>query len=255
MASVILPFARNVRRIMSSTPARLAGLGLMAAALALPVHAALTIQAPVLSAAAAGSGSFDVSITNTGPSAVDIEADSVELGIDGTGVQFTDATVNTAVPYIYSDSLDADFGQPMDNTGVPFPKNDLIAEDVVGLSINFATINPGDTLGLVHVSYSVDPTAALGPRDLTIEDIGGGTSLSDQLGNPVLFTPTNGSLTVTPAPEPSAAALLVGVRGDRDPQAASARRSGDRFTDREGGVMMAENGVRSVAKFGELTGP
>jgi hypothetical protein len=65
-----------------------------------------------------------------------------------------------------------------------------------------ATVNPGDIFGVANVSYTVDAGATPGPRTLTIESLGAGTSLSDQNGIVPAFTASNGILTVA-VPEPA----------------------------------------------------
>jgi hypothetical protein len=168
----------------------------------------LTFEAPTLQAAQGSTGSFDVLISDNAGASFDLAAESVELGISGSGVEFTDTTINTVTPYVFSPSFDVDNGFSLDATGDPYPKNDFITSDLSD-ALAGIVINDGDTFGIVNVSYSVDPDAALGDRTLTIESIGAGTSTSDQFGNAVPFDTVDGVLTVVPVPEPASFTLAV----------------------------------------------
>jgi hypothetical protein len=174
-----------------------------------PTSASLVFEAPTLSAAPGSSGSFDIVIANPSLSSFHLAGESVELGISGTGVEFTNTGANTLTPYVFSPSFDLDNGFTLDASGNPYPKNDFITSDVSDAPAGFVVVSPGETLGIVHVSYTVDPGATLGPRTLTIEDLGGGTSTSDEFGNVVPFTASNGSLTVAAVPEPACLGLML----------------------------------------------
>ncbi len=74
-------------------------------------------------------------------------------------------------------------------------------------SIGFREIDPGQTFGLVNVSYSVAAGAAPGTWSLTF---GPDTSLSDPTAaNITDFSVQAGSFTVTSVPEPSSLILLA----------------------------------------------
>jgi hypothetical protein len=80
-------------------------------------------------------------------------------------------------------------------------------------------VNPGDTWGLAHVRYLVDPAAPLGTVvPMVLEQFpqflpSGGTSLTDANGNPVLFSGlgTNGTITVVPEPASFTMLAMSGV--------------------------------------------
>ena len=181
----------------------------VAAAQGGPTSGSLIFEAPTLSTAPGSSGSFDVIIANTSAAAVDLAGESVELGISGTGVEFTNTDAITMTPYVFSPSFDLDNALTLDASGIPYPKNDFITSDVSDAPAGFVVVSPGETFGIVDVSYTVDPGASLGPRTLTIEDLGGGTSTSDEMGNVVPFTGSNGSLTVAAVPEPGCVGLAL----------------------------------------------
>ena len=75
-------------------------------------------------------------------------------------------------------------------------------------------MNPGDTFGLAHVSFTVSPTNAVGTEDTIAIASGTATSLSDQNGNAIPFAISNGS--IGPVGEPAAlteaaSAALIGL--------------------------------------------
>ena len=93
-----------------------------------------------------------------------------------------------------------------------FPGSTLETFDFDVSSLGYRAIGPGQTFGLVNVTYTVAPGAAPGMGALSF---GSDTSFADQNGNNITdFALQNGSFTVTSAsvPEPSGALLLtVGV--------------------------------------------
>jgi hypothetical protein len=159
-------------------------------------------------------GSFDVLITNTSDSAIDLGAESVQIQLSDpngstsdSGVEFTVTDVNTVAPYIFDPSLDVDFGIAPDGSGIPYPKESFTTFDAADGLDAFTAINPGETFGLVDVSYSVASDAALGDWTMTFDP--DGTSTSDQVGNAIPFTTTDGVLDVVQAPEPIGLMLLL----------------------------------------------
>jgi hypothetical protein len=76
-------------------------------------------------------------------------------------------------------------------------------------------VNPGETYGLAHVVYAVSPTAAIGSVDtININSIDIGTSLTDNSGALISFTPMAGTLSVVPEPSTliqGAIAALIGL--------------------------------------------
>jgi hypothetical protein len=160
-------------------------------------------------AAAGGTGSFDVVLANTngpsGPSFL-VSGFSVELGVSSaSGVKFTSADTNTtAAAYIFGTLQQAPFSF---NT---FPNADFIASDASVTSPYAVSVDPGKTVGIEHVVYSVAPGTAAGQVPVTLVLSNGTTSLNDVDGNPLAFTAANGIITVTGVvvPEPSTLVLL-----------------------------------------------
>jgi hypothetical protein len=71
--------------------------------------------------------------------------------------------------------------------------------------LGYAQIDSGVTFGIAHVSFMVDPSAAIGERGLMV---GAGTTLSDINGDLIAFEGINGLLNVVP--EPSSLVHLSG---------------------------------------------
>jgi hypothetical protein len=162
--------------------------------------AGLVLTVESSSAPVGGAGSFDVLLSDTGGS-FQIAGFSVELAVaTSSGVEFTAANTNTTMdPYIFGTLQSPPF---YFNT---FPIQDFIASDFLLSLPGYVTLTAGEVVGLEHVTYSVAAGTAPGPVSVTIQNIGAGTSLADVNGGLISFTPTNGTITVTPAsvPEPS----------------------------------------------------
>jgi hypothetical protein len=225
--------SRPDRQVESPAPAGEVGHGIsLTAALAVVVALAmslgvaspcradgLVIQAPDLTVTRGSSGSFDVLLVNTnagGGASYGVSLDSLELALTGAaGVAFTDVTINTIVPYIYTVSATTLPGSDPLDFGIAFPNTGFTVADSDGGSPFFQTVNPGDQFGLANVSYSVSPTFS-GSDAITIASLNVGTSLSDINGDAIPFTAINGSITTSSIPEPSAliqatAAILIGL--------------------------------------------
>ena len=127
-------------------------------------------------------------------------------------VNFTSIDNGTTAPYIFS--ITGSFG---------FVSN-LLPMEAAGNDIALSggqVVNPGDTWGLAHLRYLVDPSAPPGtvvgvmlePTPVFLPPPGG-TSLSDPTGAPVQFTSVNGTITITGTaiPEPASVTLL-GISG------------------------------------------
>ena len=161
--------------------------------------AGLVIQAPDLMVTPGSSGSFDVLLTNTnaaGGASYGVSLDSLDLALSGSpGIAFTNVTINTIVPYIYTVSATTLPGSDPLNFGITFPNTGFTVGDSDGASPFFQTVNPGDTFGLANVSYTVSSTFS-GTDTITIASLNVGTSLSDIDGNAIPFTATNGSISL-----------------------------------------------------------
>jgi hypothetical protein len=152
-------------------------------------------------------GQFEINLVNNSASAVTVAGFAVDVFLaDITNVTFTEIDNSTAAPYIFSITGDIGF--------VP----SLLPEEASGndfASTGGQVVNPGDTWGLAHVRYLVNPLAPPGtviPVTLEINpvDSGFGTSLSDPTGAGIPFNLVNGTITVgTAVPEPASFTLLA----------------------------------------------
>ena len=130
---------------------------------AVPCRAAgLVIEAPNLLVTPGSSGSFDVLVVNSnaaGAPSYGVSLDSLDLALSGpAGVTFTDVTINTIVPYIYTISATSLPGSNPLNFGITFPNTAFTVFDSDGGSPFFRTVDPGDRFGLANISYTVSPT-------------------------------------------------------------------------------------------------
>ena len=184
---------------------------LLLGSMAAPARADLIITVLDSFAAPGETGTFDITITNTGPSAVDISSFSIEPTLSpASGVHFTDVTMATTLTYIFAGSSGVSASAPFSyNT---FPTSDFVATDSSFATNGYQTIGAGTTLGLAHVLYSVDTGTPSGSVPVTLDLTG--TALTDVAGNFLSFTPANGTITIASraVPEPSAV-LLVAVGG------------------------------------------
>ena len=120
---------------------RLAGLLLIVLAMSLGLGgscraAGLVIEAPNLAVAPGTSGSFDVLLIDTDPSGTPgygVAGDSLELTLTGSaGIAFTNVTINTIVPYIYTVSATTLPGSDPLNFGITFPNSGFTVADADG---------------------------------------------------------------------------------------------------------------------------
>jgi PEP-CTERM motif len=167
-----------------------------------PARAGLIVQALNSTAEPGGTGAFDVVVSDTAGTFV-VAGFSIELSVPGaSGVSFSDVTTGTlAASYLFGTL------QLPPITFDTFPTQDFSAGDLDLTPPGFVMLNPGDTFGLAHVTYSVNSGAHPGP--IAVSLVTAGTSLSDNDGGPVSITTSNGTITVSAqsVPEPSSLVL------------------------------------------------
>lgn len=176
------------------------GLCLMAA---LPAHGGVIIAASSVTVGAGTTGdSFDVLLTNTGPSAITVGSFSFNISTADTDISFTDVTTGTlAAPYIFvSSSL---FGPDLTgpNSGqtfTSFPSDVSFPADV--------SIGASSTVGLGHVLFDVAGGAMPGTFAVTLVQDSSVTNLSNANGNIPINTFTDGDITIS-TPEPATVPL------------------------------------------------
>jgi len=173
-----------------------AGLLLCAA----PARADISLSIQPVSAGVGASGSFDVLLTNTGVSPVNIAGTAFELSTTNTDITFTDVTINTVTePYIFATS---DFG-PDILLGVTGGGQVVSAIDLDGsLGAPGTSVAAGATYGIGLVSFNVALTAVDGETATLNFDAYPATSFSDSGGGNIPFTPNSGTIDVTDVPEP-----------------------------------------------------
>jgi hypothetical protein len=165
----------------------------------------LSIQPAVVPAIAGDTGdSFDVVLTNSGPSSISVAAFSFEVSVTDPDITLTSADFSTALPYIFAgDSFDATNGFPLNTTsGQTLDASDL-TNDGAGI-----TVAAGQSFGLGHVLFDVAPNANPGAFPLTFTGGAGANNLSDPNGNNIpidAFTSAVIVITspVAAVPEPS----------------------------------------------------
>jgi hypothetical protein len=202
--------------------------GLFASSAAALADVNLSIQADTMNVAPGDVGdAFDVLLTNTGPSSVNIAGFVFGLFTTDTDITFTEADVDTDVmPYIFAGDS---FVQIVESTPVislqlvsypPLPAQILTASDLTYDDTNVA-VGAGQSVDLGRVLFDVDsdPTA----QTFTVSFIDTidpppqylFNNLSDADGNAVdvdnLESADFSIQSQTVVPEPSAAALLMTV--------------------------------------------
>jgi len=177
--------------------------------LSVPAKADIVLSLESVTGAPGSTGTFDVLLTNTGPSAQNIAGFDFELTTADPNITFTGVTTaTTTAAYIFPDSL---FGPDIATlaSGQTVDASDLDA------SGSGTDVGSGAIFGLGNVSFSIDPGATNGEIaevDFTAYTV---TSLADISGTNVDFTPQSGTITVqtssTTVPEPSSALPLAGA--------------------------------------------
>jgi hypothetical protein len=159
-----------------------------------------------------GTGSLDIVLANdaTATDSATIAGFSIDLTVSAaSGITFTGASDVTGAPYIFAGNS---MGFLPTITSSEVQANDFAAMDGTLLA-------PGDpAVGLAHITFTADASAAPGTVPLTLIDYQAGTSLADTDGNNLDFTIVNGQITIngSAAPEPgalfmAATAIVVGL--------------------------------------------
>jgi hypothetical protein len=170
---------------------------------AMPAAGGVIFEISSVFASPGSAGTIEVDVQNTGGASIVVGGFNFEISGD-PDIDFTGAGFSTSAPYIFAgDSFDQANSLPLNiSTG-----SSLSASDVSN-SGNGDTLGAGQTAGLALVTFSVSPTAALGPVTISFFTDPSDTSLSDQNGNPIMIDSfVNGTIDVIP--EPPAAAMLL----------------------------------------------
>ena len=137
-----------------------------------PARAGLIVSVVSVTAnAGSTSDALDITLTNTGPSAVTVGGFSFGVSVATTNITLTQANISTAAPYIFDgNSL---FG-PVISTSTG---QSLIASDLFAISGSGTTLG-GAEVGLGHLLFDVSQTASSGPVTVSLASFPT-TSLSD----------------------------------------------------------------------------
>jgi len=170
----------------------------------LPARASIDLSAKSVTALPGSVGnSFEVDITNTGISAVEIGGFVFEITTTNPDVTFTDVTdATTAYSYIFT-------GNSLFGPDIAFssPGQTFDAADNAATPYSFTALNPGATLGLGLVFFNVSPTATA-PESVTVSFNLNDSSLADGNGDPLSIDGSqSGTIVVTP--EPSGTVELI----------------------------------------------
>jgi hypothetical protein len=175
---------------------------------------------PTLSAAPGDIGqSFDVILTNTGPSDISISGFVFEVTVSDPDITLTGADFSTgARPYIFAgDSFDEDNSFPLSFTGIDTTAQTLQAGDLTN-DISNVTLTSGESLALGDVLFDVADDATPGQFTVLFTGSTGVTllnNLSDDAGNAIpvdTFSGATGTI-ASPTPEPGTALLSGGALG------------------------------------------
>jgi hypothetical protein len=188
------------------------GLALAWVACAAPAARAGLVLGVASGTATPGSStnSFDVTLSNSGPSDVEIAGFQFAITASSGDVSFRDVNISTvSAPYIFAGN--SIFG-PDIITSVP-GGNSVSAEDNFSTPHAGATLMVGQTLDLGHVVFALSLNAPQTPIPLTFSPTD--TSVNDQNGNNLSVTiPASGALTIrVGAAVPEPVSLLLGLQG------------------------------------------
>ncbi|MDE3165955.1 MAG: hypothetical protein KGN36_09125 [Acidobacteriota bacterium] len=168
-----------------------------------PARAGVVVTVGSATVSAGGSGSFDITLANTGASAQNIAGFGLAIATTDPDITFTGADFSTLLPYVFAgDSWDVANGFAFVTSA---PGQTLSASDLsnsgTGNDIAAAT-----SVGLARVLFSVSGGATAGAFPVTLTAYPA-TSLNDSTFANVPFTSVDGSITIqagTAVPEPSA---------------------------------------------------
>lgn len=177
-----------------------------------PARADIVLSIESVTGAPGSTGTFDVLLTNTGPSSQNIAAFNFELTTANTDITFTDVTTGTTTAtYIFPSSF---FGPDITTNA----SGQTVEAGDADATFNGTDVGSGATFGLGSVSYSI-AGGAINGEIASIDFVLSNTSLSDANFNTLDFTANSGTITVqastSPVPEPATAlplaALLIGA--------------------------------------------
>jgi hypothetical protein len=149
---------------------------------------------------------FNVYLTNTGASAVDVEAFSFEIDTTDPVITFEQSsTATTLYPYVFAGNsfVETFLGTNVNSTVPPPPGQTLDASDLTATAGTFTVVNPGQSFGLGLIDFDVAAAVPSQVAPVNFNTNIAFTSVSDQFGNLFPLTFANGSIGISTVPEPS----------------------------------------------------
>jgi hypothetical protein len=144
-----------------------------------------------------------------------IEFFSVDLKLPSSEIHFTNADTSTISPYLFSTTGDQGLIITQPTSPAPFFSTEVAANDIAAPDSSgnpqAQTLAPLQQLGLLHVTYEVAGDAK-GTYQVSLADLGVGTSLVDINGAAVNFATVDGTITVegtSVVPEPSSLTVIA----------------------------------------------
>ena len=180
-------------------------LGLLAP---ISARAGLVVSATNPTTAAGGSGWFDILLTNTDSSSVDVSSFNTAVEVaSNSGLTFTGANGSIESPNSYIFGSVQPGGLIASNDGLNLTLTDF-------LSTGSQPVAAGATVGLAHVLYTLAGNTPVG-TPLAITFTAGGSQIYDASLNEIIPGVQGGNITVTAAavPEPGTLVLAGLVSG------------------------------------------
>jgi hypothetical protein len=162
----------------------------------------------VTATAGSTAAALDITLMNTGTSAVTVGGFSFEVSVATTHVTFTEANISTTVaPYIFQGA--SLFG-PVISTSTG---SSLTASDTFLTISSGATVGADSEVGLGHLLFNVSANALSGPVTVSLAPFPA-TSLTDASGGNIMIDSlNNGTITVQSSVIPEPATLVSALTG------------------------------------------
>lgn len=170
---------------------------------------AFSLQTVISAGAGSTGNTFDVLLTNTGTTFLDLGAFSYGITTADADISFTGADTSTTAPYVFGGDSFVDInGFTLYVNSLP--GQTLDASDLSNSGVG-AIVAAGATVGVGSIVFDVASGATPGSFAVTFVPFPT-TSLSDPDGGNLDFTSAAGAITITgtvPVPEPAIGSLLV----------------------------------------------
>lgn len=158
---------------------------------------------PAIASAGSSNVTFDVLISNDGPTSVTVGGFAFEILVGSADITFTGASDGTTTaPYIFAGN--SSFA-PLLGTSPPGQTMDV--SDNVFTPFSGTVLAAGSTFGLGLISFDVSPAAINQILAVTFNQ--SNSSLASDTGDPITIdTFLAGSITITDVPEPATVGLV-----------------------------------------------